>query len=60
MNRSIPNTLSAHTQNPEQCVKFLAGNRSCFYRGFWNNAPYKSVPVKKSSVQAKGAKPGKN
>ncbi len=41
MNRSIPESVSLHQQNLEQCRKFLAGNRSCFYRGFWKNVPYK-------------------
>lgn len=44
MSRSIPENVSANQQNLEQCKKFLAGNRSCFYQGFWKNAPYKQEP----------------
>jgi len=41
MSRSIPETVSANQLDQEQCKKFLAGNRSCFYRGFWKTSPYK-------------------
>gem|GEM_PF-1227137 len=43
MNHYIPNSVSSNQRNEEQCRKFLAGNRSCFYRGFWKNAPFKGA-----------------
>jgi len=60
MNRSIPESISANQRDEEQCRKFLAGNRSCFYRGFWKNAPYKDAEKPEESTPKSKAKPGTN
>ncbi|MBT3481163.1 MAG: hypothetical protein HN457_07040 [Opitutales bacterium] len=60
MNRSIPENISTNQQNEEQCRKFLAGNRSCFYRGFWKNAPYKEADQPEEHTVKNKTKQGKN
>jgi|TARA_B110000037_G_C17114798_1_gene503316 hypothetical protein len=60
MNRSIPETISANQQNEKQCRKFLAGNRSCFYRGFWKNAPYKEAEQSEEPKPKSTTKHSKN
>ncbi len=60
MNRSIPDPISANQRDPEQCKKFLAGNRSCFYRGFWKNSPYKEADEVDESPVPEKATPDKN
>ena len=60
MSHNIPDSVSANQRNEEQCRKFLAGNRSCFYRGFWKNSPYKDSEISREASPKKKTKHSKN
>ncbi|MBN13409.1 MAG: hypothetical protein CMI17_10510 [Opitutaceae bacterium] len=60
MSHSIPKTVSANQLNQEQCRKFLAGNRSCFYRGFWKNSPYEQEKKPNPRESVVKSRQGKN